>query len=153
MKVNTLSNEISFSNAEEKMLVIEGIYKAFKIDKDRELSSNWLSVDENYQEFCNMLAELWVIRMTAMSGNYSLYEKAILGNKQFQHKLQNGSREVAKLSVIILTSFQNEMRKGQIKDVNQKVFLKVINKAKQMFEKQIDYHFEYNNKVCLPFLS
>lgn len=152
MNIDTSNETVYFSNDKEEITVIKKIFSAFKIKRDRDLTWAWLGVKENKQEFYDMLSDLWIARIIATHGNSKLFEEHILNHNQFEYKIANCSEQVAKLSVIVLTAFSNVNVKKFNKNLDNKIFKDMLLGLKVKIAKKIQYDFQYDQNVKIPFV-
>lgn len=152
MNIDINTETVFFSNDQEEINVIKKIFSSFKVKRDQVLTWNWFSVKENKQEFYDMLSDLWVARLTALTGNVKLFEEHILKNPQLEYKIKNSSEQVAKLSVIVLTALMNVNIKKHNKDLSNKIFRSMLMDLKIKIAKKIKYDFKYNENVKIPFV-
>lgn len=152
MNIDISTETVFFSNDQEEINVIKKIFSSFKVKRDQDLTWNWFNVKENKQEFYDMLSDLWVARLTALTGNVKLFEEHILKNPLLEYKIKNSSEQVAKLSVIVLTALMNINIKKHNKDLSNKIFRSMLMDLKIKIAKKIKYDFKYNENVKIPFV-
>lgn len=151
MKINE-NNTVVFVDENENLNVVSNIFHAFYVEKDREMTYNWVNFEDNIIYFYNLLSELWVVNKMSEVMTEDIFKEKILKNSEFLNRLNNCNQQIAKMLIIVLTSFENKTLKEFEKNKSKNKQYKLLNQVKSILEKHIDYNFEYNKKVILPFV-